>query len=148
MVGKGFFKCPLKHFTSGPLDYFDNYIELFDLKNSLIQEVRNQPLQDKGVNCLLNEARMLLKRFNEKAIFKGDAYRDYDIWFEISRYQDIYESELKMTNLRMLIKEDNNGTMHLFTFEDLQLKENEYGELTYSFSHEFGDEWTLVTTKD
>ena len=59
---------------------------------------------------------MLAKRFHEEHNITGNEFREYGLWIDLI----VSEETGMIEDLHLIYKEDNNGTMHLFTFKELK----------------------------
>lgn len=135
------FTTPIYRYSSGPIDNFQDYISVFDFKNTLLKRYSENIYQWYGVQYWLDYASMLLKRHHEKLNLKGEDHRDYQIWFDIDDYSTLKGNEIR--NVYLILKQENNGIMHLLTFKTLTPVSVKDGNIVYQARHEFDLDWEL-----
>lgn len=111
--------APIYRYSSAPIDNFDGYTNVFFLKDQILDVYEENPYQWNGAGYWLSYAAMLMKRYHEKLSLDGDDHRDYRIWFDIVKGISWPDQKTKIEDLHLLLKQDNNGTMHLFSFKSL-----------------------------
>lgn len=154
-----FSQTKIFHYEASPIDDYQGYglCLLTDLKDEIINILNTCKgyFNSYGGEFWENMAHWLLKRSLVEQ-WNGE-FRDSYIWFYIQKGMvmttameptDIYDIE----NIFLVLKEDNNGTCHLFSFFPLPdatpLDEIEYGMRFVIFPNNIKDEWYYHITND
>lgn len=146
---KNFHKDKIYHYTSSPIDFFEGYVWMPDLKDRLVRFYEDNGFQTLGIRYWLDMAMMLLKRCPPSSLtsqrgFQG--WRCYDIFFDVIMPPQNDKDVREIESIHLILKEDNNGTVHLFTFDELLKKHpQKCGDyLTqYDARHEYDADWEL-----
>lgn len=144
MSSLDYYKAKIFHYRASPIDRFEGYISIHDLKRYLIDVFKKQPMQIHGIIRLLDQANMLIKRYHEEFSLQGYEFRDCDIYYDVIEEKFFENQEKYVSHIHLLLKEDNNGTMHLFTYHSLPYETDLSGNRLYKARHEYDEDWEAL----
>lgn len=149
-----FHKTKIFHYESSPIDDYEDYglTHISDLKDEIIKTIESckNYLNSYGGEFWYDMACLLLKRSLVEKWDRSSDFRDSEIWFYVDKVMRIdknYEPTdfFDIENILLFLKEDNNGTCHLFSFFPLTdvtpLKEIKYNTRFVRFPNQTIDEW-------
>ena len=142
-----FFTQKIYHYTSGPMDRAkcNGYISLLDIKNEIIKLCSSE-YSYYGPHYFISKIQILLKRSLVEIWDKRWDFRDDEIWvypIRVMYLENDDDCRYTLKDLYLYIKEDNNGTSHLFSFNKLPEKLDKDGNTIIDFPHEYEDIWEI-----
>lgn len=109
------------HFEGAPLDYFENYIPLKYLSEKL------DKLNWKKMTITYSEVYRLIIRLIQEGLLivcknGGIIFRENNIWiyYETGEVGSDINADTYITDICVIMKEENNGTCHLFSFNSFK----------------------------